>query len=178
MAVDAIAVMSLIKFLPDIISLFDKKRGKQASEAFETVGKIAERVTGKPLKEAEEALSADPAKAYAFQMEVMGNELIQRQLEVEDRKSARELSKVDPAQASRVADQIMKYNLVLVFVLVMINVLAVIYLREDAAVLAIISNFIGIVLHALLQERQSVTAFYFGSSLGSKLKETLGVNKS
>ena len=65
----------------------------------------------------------------------------------------------------------MKYNLVIVFLLVIINVIAVWYLKNDAAVLAIISNFIGITLGALLNERQAVINFFFGSSMGSKNKK-------
>ena len=167
---DALTVLGLVKYVPDLVGLFSKKRGKDAQKVIDTVGGIAESVTGKKGKDAEKAIAENPELAYKFQLAVMADSHVQDQLALEDMKSARDMYKVNPEQASKVAEHIMKYNLVLVFILVVINVLAVVHLKEDAAVLAIISNFIGIVLHALLNERQSVTGFFFGSSLGSKMK--------
>lgn len=163
--------LSLIKFIPDVIGLFDNKRGAKAKSALETVGNIAESITGKKDDEAIKALSSDPNLAYEFKLAVMADSHVQEQMEIEDRKDARSSYKVNHEQVDKVADHIMKYNLVLVFLLVIINVIAVFNLKEDAALLAVVSNFIGIVIHALLNERQSVTAFFFGSSIGSKTKD-------
>ena len=91
-------------------------------------------------------------------------------MDLDNTNAARDMYKVNPEQASKVANNIMKYNLVIVFLLVIINVLAVNHLKDDAAILAIVSNFIGIVMMALLQERQAVVNFFFGSSMGSKNK--------
>ena len=166
-----LAVLGLLKYIPDVVGLFDKKRGQKAKEAIDVVGSIAEAVTGKSGNEAIKVLEEDTGKALEFQLAVMADARVQDQLELEDIKSAREMYTVNPAQAEKVAQIIMAFNLPIVFLLVIINILVVVYLKDDAVLLAIICNFIGIVLHALLNERQSIIGFYFGSSLGSKLKE-------
>lgn len=167
---DPLTIMGLVKFVPDLVGLFDKKRGKDAQNIIEKVGGIAEAVTGKTGKDATAAIEADPELAYKFQIAVMADSHVQDQLNLENLKSARDMYKVNPQQAEKVAGSIMRFNIWVIFLLVAINVGSVIYLKDHAAVLAIISNFIGIVMHALLNERQSVVGFYFGSSLGSKLK--------
>lgn len=167
---DPLTVLGLAKFVPDVIGLFSKKRGKDAQKAIEAVGKVAEAVTGQSGSAAAQAIAQDPELAYKFQLAVMADGHVQAQMELDDRRDARAMYKVNPEKAEHVAEHIMRYNIVIVFLLVIINVLAVMHLRDNTAVLAIVSNFIGIVLHALLNERQSVVGFYFGSSLGSKLK--------
>lgn len=168
--IDPLTVLGLVKFIPDIIGLFDSKKGAQAKKITETVGKVAESVTGKTGQEAVSAIEQDPQLAYQFKLAVMEDSHVQEQMTLENTKSARDMYKVNPEQAAKVADNIMKYNLIIVFLLVIINVLAVIHLKDDAAILAIVSNFIGIVMMALIQERQSVVNFFFGSSMGSKNK--------
>tara|TARA_R110000851_G_C12738608_1_gene530588 strand:- start:227 stop:391 length:165 start_codon:yes stop_codon:yes gene_type:complete len=49
---DPFTVLGLIKYVPDLIGLFDSKKGEQAKKISETVGKIAETVTGKAGHEA------------------------------------------------------------------------------------------------------------------------------
>jgi len=173
---DPFSIIGLVKFIPDLIGLFDKKRGKKAQDVIGAVGKIAESVTGKQGHSAVEALENNPDLVYKFQLAVMADEHVQDQMRLEDLKTAREMYQVNPQQANKIAEHIMRYNLILVFILVVINVISVMYLKDSAAVLAIISNFIGIALNALLNERQAVTGFYFGSSLGSKMKD--GVNQA
>ena len=162
--------LGLVKFVPDLIGLFDKKKGKQAQELATTVSNVAESITGKKGEAAVAAISADPELAYQFQLAVMADSHVQEQMELENTNAARDMYKVNPEQASKVAAHIMKFNLIIVFLLVIINVAAVIWLKDDAAVLAIISNFIGITLGSLLNERQAVVNFFFGSSMGSKNK--------
>lgn len=167
---DPLTILGLVKFVPDLIGMFDKKKGEQAQKISETVGAVAEAVTGKKGDDAAKAIHADPALAYKFQLAVMADSHVKEQMDLDNTKSAREMYKVNPEQASKVANNIMKYNLVIVFLLVIINVLAVNHLKDNAAVLAIVSNFIGLVLGALLNERQAVVNFFFGSSMGSKNK--------
>ena len=38
-------------------------------------------------------------------------------------------------------------------------------------IVAIVSNIFGLLINSLISERQSVVGFFFGSSLGSKLKD-------
>jgi hypothetical protein len=67
------------------------------------------------------------------------------------------------------ANKIMNRNLPFILALVIINILCVRYL--DSALLAIVSNVIGMVMQKLFEERSAVTNFFFGSSKGSKEKE-------
>jgi hypothetical protein len=65
----------------------------------------------------------------------------------------------------------MKWNLWSILALVLVNGIAIYFLSEEAAVLATVSNLLGIVIKSLLDERKEVTGFYFGSSVGSKMKD-------
>jgi siderophore synthetase component len=103
-------------------------------------------------------------------MAVMADAHVEEEIKLRDLESARDAYKVNPDQANKTASHIMRYNLVIVFLLVIINCLAVYFLWNEAAMLAIASNFIGIVMNSLLSERSAVVGFFFGSSLGSKMK--------
>lgn len=164
--------LGLIKFVPDIIGLFDSKKGSAAKGISDKVVGIAESITGKQGNESISALDGDPELAYKFRVAVMADSHVKEQMQLDNTNAARDMYKVNPEQASKVAENIMKYNLVIVFLLVIINVIAVNHLKDDAAILAIVSNFIGIVMMALLQERQAVVNFFFGSSMGSKNKKS------
>jgi len=72
-------------------------------------------------------------------------------------------------EADRIASHVIKYNLPVILALVVINIMAVTYL-ERGEIIAIVSNFIGMAIHALFNERQSVINFFFGSSKGSRDK--------
>lgn len=165
--------LALAKFIPDVIGLFDSKKGAKAKEAAEAVENVAAAITGKTGDDAVRAIEADPELAYKFKTAVMADSHISEQLQAEDLKSAREAYKIHHEQADNVAKSIMSRNLPTIFVLVLINVVSVggaKYFDLPGEVLAIISNMIGIVIGQLLNERQSVVGFFFGSSLGSKMK--------
>ena len=167
------AALKLLQFVPDVLGLFDHKRGSKASEAMDAVSKVAEVITGKKGDDAVAALSADPELAFKFKMAVMADKHVSEQLQAEDLKSAREAYKTHHEQADEVAKSIMGRNLPTVFFLVLCNILAVMYARYidlPGELVAVISNLIGVVIGQLLSERQSVVGFFFGSSLGSKMK--------
>lgn len=163
-------VLALAQFVPDLIGLFNPKRGKKAKSAIEAVGKVAEAITGKKGDEAVNAISSDPKLAFDFKLAVMADSHVEEQLEVEDRKSARDAYKVHHEQADKVAQSVMSWNLWIILLLVLINVGAVWFLKDEGEIIAIVSGSIGIVIGQLLNERQSITSFFFGSSLGSKMK--------
>jgi len=167
---DLISAIGLAKFVPDVIGLFSSKRGKGAAKAISVVGGIAEALTGKKGDAAVDAIASSPEMAYKFKVAVMANSHIQSQIELEDRKDARRMYAINPEQIDKVAANILSYNIPVVFLLVIINVLVVYYFKESAPLIAIISNFIGIVMHALLSERQALVSFCLGSSIGSKMK--------
>jgi hypothetical protein len=165
--------LGLIKFAPQLIGLLNPKRGKQATEMADKISGIAEALTGQKGDAAVQAISQDPELAYKFQTAVMADSHVAEQLEAEDRKDARGAYKIHNEQADKVAQSIMVWNLPVVFSLAAMNVAAV-FIAETmdvtGAVIAVISNLIGLVSGKLLSERQSVVGFFFGSSMGSKLK--------
>ncbi|TNC80680.1 MAG: hypothetical protein C9356_12330 [Oleiphilus sp.] len=165
----AIAIASaLIKFAPKIAGWIG---GDKAEDVAEKVVDIAKDVTGKPgATDALEAIKTNPNTALEFQKAVMDNEHVFDRMVLEDRQHARETYKVHNEASDKIAFYIMKYNLPLILVLVLVNVIATHYLKTDPALLSTVSTLVGFIINALLKERQDVTAFHFGSSLGSKMK--------
>ncbi len=92
-------------------------------------------------------------------------------IETEDKQSARDMYKATGHEkANEIADLIIKYNLVIVFLLVIGEVLVLIYIT-NSALIGVISSVFGYVISSLLNERLTVIQFFFGSSLGSKAKQ-------
>jgi len=92
------------------------------------------------------------------------------QLDLDDIKDARDMYKTtDHLMADKIADRVITYNLWVVMAAIIIEILSVIYI-DDKVLIAIISGAIGSVTTALLQERQQIINFFFGSSRGSKEK--------
>jgi uncharacterized protein (DUF697 family) len=93
-------------------------------------------------------------------------------LDTEDIQHARKMYiDTDHIQADAIADNVIKFNLPVIGGLVIVNIAAVMLLKDEGEVIAIVSNFIGIAMGHLFNERQSVINFFFGSSRGSKLKD-------
>ncbi len=88
---------------------------------------------------------------------------------LENTESARGIYVTSKDITDSLANKIMNWNLPLVMLLVIINILCVKWL--DSALLAVISNIIGMAMQKLFEERSAVTNFFFGSSKGSKQKD-------
>jgi hypothetical protein len=117
-------------------------------------------------------LSNDPKLAAQLKQTLLDNEQALAMAPYKDRQDARAMHNKHPQQADKIADRIMKYNLPYIFVLLVANVLAMFFLKEFSAILAIVSNLLGMTIKSLFDERNTVTGFYFGSSMGSKNKDT------
>jgi len=99
------------------------------------------------------------------------------ELEYKDVSDARDTYKeTDHKVADFVAKKVINYNLWVVLAAILIEVLSVVYI-DDKVLIAIISGAVGGFVTALLQERQQVINFFFGSSKGSKDKQVLLKNK-
>jgi len=85
-------------------------------------------------------------------------------------------TETDHAMTDDIAQKVIKFNLPTIIALVVVNIAAVMLLEGKGEVIAIVSNFIGIAIGHLFNERQSVINFFFGSSQGSKEKTNL-INK-
>ncbi|MEM9417161.1 MAG: hypothetical protein AAF963_02290 [Bacteroidota bacterium] len=91
--------------------------------------------------------------------------------EVEDRQSARQMYAAKHEATDWVAKRIMTWNLLFIVVLVGANITCILYL--ESTLLAIVSNVIGQVTQALINERLTVVNFFMGSSKGSADKNEM-----
>ena len=92
-------------------------------------------------------------------------------MDLEDIKSARLMyQETGHVMADDIAKRVIKWNLVGVAIAIIIEVGSVMVI-DDKVLIAIISGAIGGVTTALLQERQQIINFFFGSSRGSKEKD-------
>lgn len=163
--------IGLAQFAPKIIGLLDSDRGSKASEIAQTVTTIAKSVTGLDnARDAQVALGNDPELALQFELAVMADKTVLERLDEQSRERATEQYKVNNKQADKIAERVTKYNLLYVAFLVVVNIAAVKYFEEDGPLIAVVSNLIGIVIGRLLEERQAIISFFYGSSHGSKLK--------
>lgn len=91
-------------------------------------------------------------------------------LESEKYNKAHDTYQTKNDMADKVALQIIQRNLPIIAILVLTNVAVVHFFKDNATLIAIASNVIGISIGNLFAERQAIVNFFFGSSLGSKEK--------
>ena len=108
----------------------------------------------------------DKSEALALLKDYEQEELDARLADVA---SAREMYKQKSDKADDIAKLVMRWNLPVIVALVVINILATMYL--DKVLIAVIANVVGMVLQSLINERQTLINFFFGSSEGSKRKD-------
>lgn len=82
------------------------------------------------------------------------------------------LYSTNPAMADYIAKRIVNFNHWLVLLLVAVNC-AIFVFAENQALVVALSNLISLSIGYLWQERQQVVGFFYGSSLGSKMKEVI-----
>lgn len=158
---------------------FGKFINKVAATGLDVVSIVGKAKSGniiEAISETKELLSKKPNDSS----DTLLSELIKKKNEfksdfdkyLEDVKDARDMyEKASHEQSDKIADIVIKYNLPIIGVLVLVNIIAVFQLRQYQGMVAIISNFIGITISQLFSERQSVINFFFGSSKGSKDKD-------
>jgi len=157
--------------LPTVASMFAGENSKVA-KSVEVVTNIAEKLTGQTGDAAVKAIEADPNLALEFKKAVMADSHFNEEMRYKDRADAREMYKHHHGMQDKVATSIMTYNLPTVAALVLANVAIAIWVPNDYAVaMQGVGTLIGIVINALLKERQDLIGFNFGSSTGSKMKE-------
>ena len=147
----------------------------------ELVKKGIKTVTGIDLDE-KEPTPEEIEKIKASELEI--KELDFKQLELEFlrekednrhietiRGQSHESYRTNNQQADKIANLVIKWNLPIIFTLVVINVFIVYYMKDNAPLIAIASQIIGIAIGNLFAERQAIVNFFFGSSIGSKEKD-------
>lgn len=144
--------------------------GEKAADKIAAVAQVATAAaTG---KEALEMIQQDAGARAVVRQKLldMEHELILAQLQ--DVQSARQMYSGKNEMADRIAERVISQNHIVVALLLTANGL-VLYLVKDSTVALAVGNLIGASVTALWQERQQVIGFFFGSSLGSKLKTAL-----
>lgn len=86
-----------------------------------------------------------------------------------DLDSARDMYKEKSDMADSVAKKIIDWNLWILLALVVIQVLVIMFV--DGQIAAVVTGVVGTITGALINERNTVVNFFFGSSQGSKDKD-------
>lgn len=174
--VTMIAIAKSIAGLTGLDDWLQKKMGNAFGEkAAQHITDIAMAATGTTApQDALKVIEQSPEYAVETRRQIMQNEHEIALAVFEDRQSARDMYKHRNETADTIAGKIIRENIWLVAAMVAANCL-VLYFVKDSVVAVAIGNLIGASVAALWQERQQVMNFYFGSSLGSKLKD--GGNK-
>lgn len=126
----------------------------------------------KNIGEAQVAIeSATPDQLLALKRADHSFAIEMRKLDYSNLDSARSMHKENHEQADSIAERVMKWNLAYVVLTLIIQCVSIYLLKDFGTQLTIISTACGWVLKGLLDERRDVTGFYFGSALGSRLKD-------
>ncbi len=105
------------------------------------------------------------------EQEKEGNRLIE--LDYKDIADARDMYKgSDHKTADEIAKKVIRWNILIAFASTIVLIACVIYI-DDKVLIAIISASLSALSTSLMQERQQVINFFFGSSIGSKEKTGL-----
>ena len=149
--------------------------GSRAGKFLRTLTKkvlpnVLEAVVGGDLAKAIGIISNDPENAGLSKNEA--EEFFRLvELDLKEMANVRDMYKnTDHSVADFVAKKVINFNLWVVLGAILIEVLSVLYIN-DKVLIAIISGAVGGVVTALLQERQQIINFFFGSSMGSKNKQ-------
>jgi hypothetical protein len=126
------------------------------------------------LKGSDNSAAKLAGKVIEFAQDATGQDTPEedlKKLAFEDRKDARKMYQVHHGQADQIADRIMKWNLVSILVLVVLQCLSYYYLQDQTELLMAVTSIISMAIKSLFDERKDVTGFYYGSSMGSKNKD-------
>lgn len=153
--------------------LKDKLGDAVGETAADKIAAVAQVVTDAGTgQEALEMIRQDAGARASVRQKLldMEHELILAQLQ--DVQSARQMYSGKNEMADKIAERVISQNHIVVALLLVMECVAF-ALVNDSSVAMIIGNLIGASVAALWQERQQVIGFFFGSSLGSKLKTAL-----
>lgn len=150
------------RYIPEAIGWL---KGDKAEDAARDILDVAKKITKTEDDEyASDALINDKTLGNEFRLEVLKLQQARDQLYLNDRQNARETYIKQSGTADLIATGIMNRSLLLIITLVVANFGALYLLGDKAELIALISNLIGVVIGALLNERNSVISFFFGAS--------------
>lgn len=158
-------------YAPDVIGLFTDKDTNKVSKVMDVATGVIEAVTGKTGPDAVAAIEGSPELQLEFRKALMADKHIDEEMRYADRQGAREMYKHHHGMQDDVAKSIMKWNLWFVMALIGVNVAIAAFVPKDLAIATQgVGTILGMVIQALLKERQDLVGFNFGSSTGSKMK--------
>lgn len=136
-----------------------------AADVYPPLGAVNELVD-KALGVAQDEENEDAI--YELQYE-RGEYMKELELYYADLDSARDMYKEKSDMADSVAKKIIDWNLWILLALVVIQVLVIMFV--DGQIAAVVTGVVGTITGALINERNTVVNFFFGSSQGSKDKD-------
>ena len=172
---DPVSVIGAATTLLNAVGLGDWLKRKFAGKPSEAAaGAIVDTVVAAAgatdWREANRMVTADlEARTRARELLLTQEHEITR-LQFADLDSARRMYAQEHDTADRLARQIMGRNLAAVLVLIGANVAGIYLIKEPTAAVTA-GNVIGASIAYLWNERSQVVGFFFGSSIGSKLKD-------
>lgn len=136
-----------------------------AADVYPPLG-VVNNLVDKALGVAQEEENEDAI--YELQYE-RGEYMKELELYYADLDSARDMYKEKSDMADSVAKKIIDWNLWILLALVVIQVLVIMFV--DGQIAAVVTGVVGTITGALINERNTVVNFFFGSSQGSKDKD-------
>ncbi|MDC0598866.1 hypothetical protein OAP18_03415 [Gammaproteobacteria bacterium] len=177
--VTAIALAKGIAKVTGLNGWFKSKLGGTVTA--KAAGKIADLamlVTGQESADTVlDAIEKNPELAAQLKSQILENENSLVLANLEDLKSARNMYLEKNEMADKIADRVIRQNHWLVALLLVANG-AVMVLIDDKVIAVALGNLIGVSVNSLWQERQQIIGFFFHSSLGSKMKTLMSMEKS
>jgi uncharacterized membrane protein len=178
MILESLGAMLIGKGVNYIGSLFDSA----TDEGLDRVSGFIEEKTGIKVKSKEDVAALTPEQITALKQLESTEKLKLAELALQEKKiasdervahysAAHETYRIKNEAADEIAGQIIKYNLPIIAMLVLVNIAVVYYMAENATLIAIASNIIGLAIGNLFNERNTIVNFFFGSSQGSKSKD-------
>ena len=155
--------------LPILASLLAKEGLSLLSSAIrggsDKVKDLVEEKTGIKMSDETQLSDEDIQKLREFEL---SHKLELEKLSTEERNlrytTAHATYRKKSSAADTIAKQVIYFNLPVIAILVLVNVSIVHYLQENATLIAIVSNVIGIAIGNLFNERNTIINFFFGSS--------------
>ena len=142
--------------------------GDKGEQVAEKVVDMALEVTGADTAaNAMDVMEELPALSEELKALLINNEHELVKLAYADKAQAREMYQVRNQMADSIADRVMTWNLPMIVVMIVANVVVAIYIKESG-VAQLLGNLIGMVTTQLYKERQTIVEFFFGAGLGGQ----------
>lgn len=164
----AAAIPSLIKLLPDVAGWFG---GDKAENIATEVLNIASNVTGiSDNSAALKAINSDPSVALKFQEAVMADKYRLDEMYLADKKDARAMQQTALEQEDVFSKRFLYYFAVGWSLFAAIYLLCITFVTIPTDNISTVQTITGFIMGTLIS---SIIQFFFGSTKGSKDKDTI-----